>query len=397
MKLKFKLLQKGGSYKSKLAYIIVGTLIGALSMFYSGYIIKQLALKEINEIKLWSHAMTMASNRIYPEDNSLGQGNEFNRLLVDIINNNTIPSVITDQNLKVVKYTNINAREIENPKALQKLLEKLSSTNDPIEVDVFNNGRYYIFYGQSSLLSMLRVFPYLQFCVVACFMVVVFISFRSSKQDEQKRVWIGMAKETAHQLGTPTSSLLGWLEYLKSQNTEQFVIDEMSKDITRLLKVVDRFSKIGSETILTPKNISEIVGGAISYFNTRIPKNVTLKYEQLDSLPLQAMVNDALFEWVIENLLKNALDALQGKGTIEVTTYQDATWVYIDVEDSGKGISKSNFNSVFTPGYTTKTRGWGLGLSLSKRIISEYHKGKIFVAQSEIDKGTTMRVMVKRL
>lgn len=387
----------GGSYKSKLIYIIVGTAIGALSMFYSGYIIKQLALKEINEIKLWSHAMTMASNRISADESSAGQSNEFNRLLVDIINNNTIPSIITDQNLKVVKYTNISSNEIDNPRALQNLLERLSSTNDPIEVEVFNNGRYYIFYGESSLLSMLRVFPYLQFCVVACFMVVVFISFRSSKQDEQKRVWIGMAKETAHQLGTPTSSLLGWLEYLKSQNTEQFVIDEMSKDITRLLKVVDRFSKIGSETILSPKNISEIVGGAISYFSTRIPKNVTLKYEQLDSLPLQAMVNDALFEWVIENLLKNALDALQGKGTIEVTTYQDSKWVYIDVKDSGKGIAKSNFNSVFTPGYTTKTRGWGLGLSLSRRIISEYHKGRIFVAESEIDHGTTMRVMVKRL
>lgn len=387
----------GGSYKSKLIYIIVGTAIGALSMFYSGYIIKQLALKEINEIKLWSHAMTMASNRISTDESSAGQSNEFNRLLVDIINNNTIPSIITDQNLKVVKYTNISSNEIDNPRALQNLLERLSSTNDPIEVEVFNNGRYYIFYGESSLLSMLRVFPYLQFCVVACFMVVVFISFRSSKQDEQKRVWIGMAKETAHQLGTPTSSLLGWLEYLKSQNTEQFVIDEMSKDITRLLKVVDRFSKIGSETILSPKNISEIVGGAISYFSTRIPKNVTLKYEQLDSLPLQAMVNDALFEWVIENLLKNALDALQGKGTIEVTTYQDSKWVYIDVKDSGKGIAKSNFNSVFTPGYTTKTRGWGLGLSLSRRIISEYHKGRIFVAESEIDHGTTMRVMVKRL
>ncbi|MEG1635410.1 MAG: HAMP domain-containing sensor histidine kinase [Rikenellaceae bacterium] len=397
MRFKFKPLHIGASYKGKLLYIIVGTAIGALSMLYSGYIIKQLALKEINEIKLWSHAMTMASNRIPADNSSASQSNEFNRLLVDIINNNTIPSIITDHNLKVVKYTNIDPSQIDNPRALQRLLEKLASTNDPIEVEVFNNGRYYIFYGESSLLSMLRVFPYLQFCVVACFIVMVFISFRSSKQDEQKRVWIGMAKETAHQLGTPTSSLLGWLEYLKSQNTEQFVIDEMGKDITRLLKVVDRFSKIGSETILAPKNITEIVGAATSYFRTRIPKNVTLKYEQLDSSPLQAMVNDALFEWVIENLLKNALDALQGKGSIEVKTYQDLKWVYIDVTDSGKGMPKSSFTSIFNPGYTTKTRGWGLGLSLSKRIISEYHRGRIFVAESEIDHGTKMRVMLKRL
>lgn len=366
-------------------------------MFYSTYIVNHFAIKEINEIKLWSHAMTMASSSIPQSGESGTNSKEFNRLLVDIINNNTIPSVITDANLNVVKHTNINPKKLESPKELQNLLEDFAQSNKPIEVSVFNSGKYYIFYGESTLLRMLRIFPILQFFVVACFIIMVFISFRSSKQDEQKRVWIGMAKETAHQLGTPTSSLLGWLEFLKSQDIPEFIVEEMNKDITRLLKVVDRFSKIGSETILAPKNTSDIVLAATTYFKSRIPKNVQLTYKQIDSEPQQAMVNDALFEWVIENLLKNALDALQGKGTIEVTTYKDDKWLYVDVKDSGKGMPKSNFDKIFTPGFTTKTRGWGLGLSLSHRIINEYHNGRIFVAASELEKGTTMRVMLHRL
>ena len=273
----------------------------------------------------------------------------------------------------------------------------MASSNDPIEVNIFNYNRIYIFYNESQLLKMLRYFPYVQLSVIAIFIMFAFITFRISKQDEQNRIWIGMAKETAHQLGTPTSSLLGWIEYLKSQNTEQFVIEEMSKDITRLLKVVDRFSKIGSASTMVPRNIYELVNNAVSYFKTRIPKNVTLRYNTSVSAPLQALVNEALFEWVIENLLKNALDALQGKGYIDVSVYDDNKWIYIDVKDTGKGIAKSNFSKIFNPGYTTKTRGWGLGLSLSKRIINEYHKGRIFVAESELDKGTIMRVMVKKL
>ena len=395
MKLKFSRI--GSSYRVKLIYIFIGTIIAGLSMSYSAYIVKQLAKKEVNEIKLWSHAMTMAWTGANPVRESTGKNAQFNRLLVEIMNHNTIPSVITDANLKVIKYTNVDRKVIYNRDKLQHLLESLASANNPIEVNTFSSGKYFIFFGESQLLIMLKIFPYLQFCIVACFMFFVFISFRSSKQGEQKRIWIGMAKETAHQLGTPTSSLLGWLEYLRSQNADQMVIDEIEKDITRLLKVVDRFSKIGSETILSAKSITVIVSDAVSYFQTRIPKNVTLTYDVENSEPQQAMINEALFEWVIENLLKNALDALQGRGQIAVSSYQKDNWIYIDVKDSGKGIANSNIGSVFNPGFTTKTRGWGLGLSLSKRIISEYHKGKISVAESVIDKGTTMRIMVRKL
>ena len=388
-------LNRSASYKRKLIYISIGLVIGLCSLMFTNYIVRELAQKEHNEIQLWSHAMAMAGG---DEHLNPAEQNRLNELIGEIIDNNTsIPSIVTDEYYRVLKYSNIPQKVIDNPKLLRKELEDMASSNDPIEVNIFNYNRIYIFYNESQLLKMLRYFPYVQLSVIAIFIMFAFITFRISKQDEQNRIWIGMAKETAHQLGTPTSSLLGWIEYLKSQNTEQFVIEEMSKDITRLLKVVDRFSKIGSASTMVPRNIYELVNNAVSYFKTRIPKNVTLRYNTSVSAPLQALVNEALFEWVIENLLKNALDALQGKGYIDVSVYDDNKWIYIDVKDTGKGIAKSNFSKIFNPGYTTKTRGWGLGLSLSKRIINEYHKGRIFVAESELDKGTIMRVMVKKL
>ncbi|HIS33569.1 MAG TPA: HAMP domain-containing histidine kinase [Candidatus Avirikenella pullistercoris] len=388
-------LNRSASYKRKLIYISIGLVIGLCSLMFTNYIVRELAQKEHNEIQLWSHAMAMAGG---DENLNPAEQNRLNELIGEIIDNNTsIPSIVTDEYYRVLKYSNIPQKVIDNPKLLRKELEDMASSNDPIEVNIFNYNRIYIFYNESQLLKMLRYFPYVQLSVIAIFIMFAFITFRISKQDEQNRIWIGMAKETAHQLGTPTSSLLGWIEYLKSQNTEQFVIEEMSKDITRLLKVVDRFSKIGSASTMVPRNIYELVNNAVSYFKTRIPKNVTLRYNTSVSAPLQALVNEALFEWVIENLLKNALDALQGKGYIDVSVYDDNKWIYIDVKDTGKGIAKSNFSKIFNPGYTTKTRGWGLGLSLSKRIINEYHKGRIFVAESELDKGTIMRVMVKKL
>ena len=388
-------LNRSASYKRKLIYISIGLVIGLCSLMFTNYIVRELAQKEHNEIQLWSHAMAMAGG---DENLNPAEQNRLNELIGEIIDNNTsIPSIVTDEYYRVLKYSNIPQKVIDNPKLLRKELEDMASSNDPIEVNIFNYNRIYIFYNESQLLKMLRYFPYVQLSVIAIFIMFAFITFRISKQDEQNRIWIGMAKETAHQLGTPTSSLLGWIEYLKSQNTEQFVIEEMSKDITRLLKVVDRFSKIGSASTMVPRNIYELVNNAVSYFKTRIPKNVTLRYNTSVSAPLQALVNEALFEWVIENLLKNALDALQGKGYIDVSVYDDNKWIYIDVKDTGKGIAKSNFSKIFNPGYTTKTRGWGLGLSLSKRIINEYHKGRIFVAESELDKGTIMRVMVKTL
>ncbi|MEE0914931.1 MAG: HAMP domain-containing sensor histidine kinase, partial [Alistipes sp.] len=212
----------------------------------------------------------------------------------------------------------------------------------------------------------------------------------------QNRVWIGLAKETAHQLGTPTSSLLGWIEYLRDQNVDPMAVEEMEKDLAHLKKIVDRFSKIGSDTPLEIANVNEVVGDCVMYFRKRIPRNVTLDYNGLASEPVQAMVNRALFEWVVENLLKNSLDALQGHGAISVKIGATESSVTIDVSDTGKGIAKSNWKRIFEPGYTTKTRGWGLGLSLSRRVVEEYHRGKIAVTDSVIGKGTTIRITLKR-
>lgn len=227
----------------------------------------------------------------------------------------------------------------------------------------------------------------MQLGVIFFFIFIGYIAFRSSKQDEQNRVWIGLAKETAHQLGTPTSSLLGWIEYLRSQPVDQEAVEEMNKDLTHLLKIVDRFSKIGSETVLQKATVNEVVGEAVMYFRKRIPRNVTLDYNGLAIAPIEANINPALFEWVVENLMKNALDALQGHGSIDVRLSMDDQNVMIDVKDTGKGIPKSNWKRIFEPGFTTKTRGWGLGLSLSRRIIEEYHNGKIAVVESEPGQG----------
>ena len=236
----------------------------------------------------------------------------------------------------------------------------------------------------------------MQLIIIIVFAVLVYLAFSSIKQNEQNRVWVGLAKETAHQLGTPTSSLLGWVEYLRSQPVDQMAVEEMSKDLTHLMKVVDRFSKIGSETQLSSVNINEVVGDVIIYFNRRIPRNVMLNYNGLAMAPIRASINDALFEWVIENLLKNSLDALQGHGDITVNISEDDKFVYVDVTDTGKGIPKGNWTRIFEPGFTTKTRGWGLGLSLSRRIIEEYHKGKIGVLHSELGSGTTIRITLNR-
>lgn len=382
-------------YHSKLMFIAVGLVIGVASLLYSNFLVEQLRVKEKEQVHLWAFAMNIHMRG--------GQGADL-RMVAEIAEqiigiSNQVPLVVCDDNLRVIESRHVDPGVLADPQRLANKLESLSSAGrEPIEFFTPEGAMYRIFYGESPLLVSLRFFPWIQLGVFAMFIGFAFIAFRSSKHSEQNRVWVGMAKETAHQLGTPTSSLLGWMEYLKAQDIDPEVINEISKDLTRLLKVVDRFSKIGSTTNLTPRNIQELVAGTVSYFQTRIPKNVTLNFDPHIAEPMQGMVNDALFEWVIENLLKNALDALQGKGAINVRLFtKDQTWICIDVQDTGKGMSKGYFNRIFKPGFTTKTRGWGLGLSLSRRIIQEYHHGKIFVLQSEIDKGTTMRVMIKKL
>jgi hypothetical protein len=372
------------SYRSKKHILVVGLVIGLSSLVFTNRLARQLREREQNEVALWSYAM---QNVAYLDINS--------PLFQYIINaNNTIPFIMTDENLQVLGSHLIPSRILNDRKLLRGKLEQMAAINPPFEASG-GSTTFTIFYDQSSTLKSLYYFPYIQMGIIAVFVVLSFVAFSSSKQDEQNRVWIGMAKETAHQLGTPTSSLLGWIEYLRSQGTEELVVDEMNKDLTRLLKIVERFSKIGAVTQFLHRDVVDVVGGTVDYFRSRIPKNVELRYIRPGE-PVYAMINDALFEWVIENLLKNALDALQGKGEIKVKVDADEKNVHIDVEDTGKGMAKTNFKRIFEPGFTTKTRGWGLGLSLSRRIIEEYHKGRIFVLESEIERGTKIRVILRK-
>lgn len=387
-------LRKLLSFRNRVVLIAVGALLGGISLLYTNNMARRLKEKEQHDVALWAHAMERLNRNVLS-----GSGMAPDPLVDDLISsNNNIPFIITNENLEVISSHLIPDEIIDHPDRLRQQIDKFTEENIPLQVRFSWTNQHYhiIFYGQSSLLKSLYYFPYIQLIVVVAFILLAFIAFRSSKLDEQNRVWIGLAKETAHQLGTPTSSLLGWIEYLRMQPIDQTAVEEMNKDLTHLMKIVDRFSKIGSETPLTTANINEVVGESVMYFRKRIPRNVTLDYNGLAIAPVQAAINTALFEWVVENLMKNSLDALQGHGAIHVHISSNEKQVIIDVKDTGKGIAKSNWNRIFEPGFTTKTRGWGLGLSLSRRIIEEYHDGKIFVAESEIGKGTTFRILLKR-
>ncbi len=381
------------SFRNRVVVIVVGVLLGALSLLYTNNMATRLREKEQHDVVLWAHAMERVNR------DAMG-GAMADPLVADIMStNNNIPFIITNENLEVITSHLIPDRIIDHPDLLRRRIDDFTEENPPRPVRFWWPDEHYhiIFYGKSRLLKSLYWFPYVQILVVTVFILLGFIAFRSTKHDEQNRVWIGLAKETAHQLGTPTSSLLGWIEYLRSQPVDQSAVDEMNKDLTHLMKIVDRFSKIGSETPLTPANINETVGESVMYFRKRIPRNVTLGYNGLAIAPVQANINTALFEWVVENLMKNSLDALQGHGSIDVHISADEHHVMIDVRDTGKGIPKGNWKRIFEPGFTTKTRGWGLGLSLSRRIVEEYHQGRIAVVDSEPGKGTTIRITLKRI
>ncbi len=387
LRLKNKVLENG-----RVIVLILATILIFISLLLSNRMAEALHHKEKHDVELWAAAMERV--------NRDAMGDYINDPLVTSIisNRNNIPFIITDENLRVISHHLIPNEVISSPEKLHRVLNRMAEDNTPIVVKFWwtNAHNHIIFYGHSLTLQTLYIFPYIQISIIVIFVLVVFVAFRSMKQGEQSRVWVGLAKETAHQLGTPTSSLLGWIEYLREQPVDQMVVDEMQKDLSHLMKIVDRFSKIGSETPLTVESLNEVVGESVMYFRKRIPRNVTLDYNGLATDTVKAKVNVALFEWVVENLMKNSLDALQGHGAINVTIGSDNKYAWVEVADTGKGIPKSKWKRIFEPGFTTKTRGWGLGLSLSRRIVEEYHKGKIAVVESEIGKGTRFRITLKK-
>ncbi len=381
------------SFRSRMSILVMGLILAVMSLIYTNFLADVLREKEQNDVKLWVAAMERVSREAF--------GNyHVDPLISHIVSTqNNIPFIITDENLNLIMSNRIPEEVLNNPEKYRRKLNELTEENTPRTVRLMWSGDYshIIFYGKSQLLTALYYFPYVQWLIIAIFILFTYIALQSTKQDEQNRVWIGLAKETAHQLGTPISSLLGWVEYLRNTEVDATAVDEMNKDLSHLMKIVDRFSKIGSETVLTPNNINEVVGETVMYFRKRIPRHVTLSYNGLAMAPIKANINVALFEWVVENLLKNALDAMQGRGEIDVSISSNDKTVMIDVHDTGKGIPKGNWKRIFEPGFTTKTRGWGLGLSLSRRIVEDYHHGHIAVAKSEVGHGTTFRITLKRV
>jgi len=312
-----------------------------------------------------------------------------------VINSASVPVIITDSTrTKIVNFGNISSSELNSEEKIKERLSHMESQNEPIQV-VINEQVQHVYYEDSFLLTQLKYYPAILISIIAVFLFIAYLAFNSSRKAEQNQLWVGMAKETAHQLGTPTSSLLAWIELLKLKNVDQEIISEVEKDVSRLEVITERFSKIGAAPALDSNNLNEILKTSAEYIRNRSSEKVKINIQsQLEQVFVP--LNVPLFEWVIENLLKNAIDAMEGEGTIDIIVSDYTQVVYIDIKDTGKGIPKSKYKTVFQPGYTTKKRGWGLGLSLTRRIIEYYHKGKIFVKSSEINKGTTFRIALKK-
>ena len=374
----------------KILLLLLAVVIGVASFFYTNWLVKKMAVEERKNVELWAEA----TRKLASPDISSNLDITF---LVDIINRNTsIPIIIADSTDLILGDKNISFSEDKKDKVLLGELKKMKAENEPIVIVISETEKQYLYYHDSVLLENLKYYPVIQFAVVFLFILIAYLAFNSSRNAEQNQVWVGMSKETAHQLGTPISSLMAWVELLKMQNIDPNLIQEFEKDTHRLQKITERFSKIGSIPELITTDVSETIQSTVEYLRTRSSGKVKFVLDFDPQKRCDVPLNASLFTWVIENLCKNAIDAMNNSGTIQITIAEKADQVYIDVADTGKGISKAYFKTVFQPGFTTKKRGWGLGLSLAKRIVENYHKGKIFLKQSEINKGTTFRIILNR-
>lgn len=309
----------------------------------------------------------------------------------------SVPVIITDSSGQhVIESGNLDKNKLKDPEYVSHLIASMSYENDPIEINLPDFGKSYIYYMNSSLMEQIMYYPYIMLTIISVFLLISYLLFSTARKSEQNLVWIGMSKETAHQLGTPLSSIMAWMELLKMKGENIEELTEIEKDVKRLEDITDRFSKIGSPSKLEPQNLVSVLYESVAYLEPRISKKVRFHINLSPEKEVIVPLNKQLFEWVVENICKNAVDAMSNSGTININLEEVNQHVNIDFEDTGKGIPKSHFKSIFNPGFTSKKRGWGLGLSLSRRIIVNYHKGKIFVKSSVIDKGTVIRVVLKK-
>ncbi len=327
--------------------------------------------------------------------NNAGPDTDVDLAFQIISNNTTIPLILTDQDNKILDNNNIDAAIMEDSISARKLLQKFRNENEPIRLEIIKGKIRFINYSNSPLITKLKYYPIALLLIIFLFGSLVYNYYKTSKIASQNKLWAGMAKETAHQIGTPLSSLIGWVEIMKSENVNPTIITEVEKDVQRLENITDRFSKIGSKPLLEQKDLVAETYAAYEYLQSRFSKQVIFSFKA-PSYPIPVLINPILHSWTIENLVKNAIDAMKGRGAIHVLIEDDVKNIKIRVTDTGKGITKNQFKTVFEPGFTTKKRGWGLGLSLTKRIVEEYHNGKIRVLSSEINKGTTIEIVLKK-
>lgn len=387
----------------KVAFLIASAAVVALFLYFSDGLIRDLSAVERERMQLWADATKEIVEATTMADDESAGAADIDFLLGIIQSNTTIPVLLTDADGNILQQRNF-ALPVEADSAafglpsdprniafLQDKLKELSGTPNVIPIEIAEGLNQYLYYEDSTLLKRLSIFPYIQLLVMLAFIAVVYFAVLSTKKAEQNKVWVGLSKETAHQLGTPISSLMAWMELLPDYGVDKDTLREMNKDVARLSTIASRFSKIGSVPKMTPEDLNTVVGDAVSYMATRISPRISLSSTP-SPVSVDVLACPPLLAWVIENLIKNAVDAMDGSGSITVTAGAGAVTGFIEVSDTGKGISRKNHKTVFNPGYTTKSRGWGLGLTLAKRIIDQYHNGRIWVKQSVPGQGTTFRI-----
>ncbi len=396
----------------KWVFLTVSLLIVAMFLYISDNLVRDMSKQERDRMEIWAQATKqLASAPIYsPGDNDTTDlsvvygvpSSDIDFLLGIIEDNRNIPVLLVDNHDNILQYRNFRLPEPvdslspynlteKNQLFLQNKLRALKQTQNHIEIKLDNHTVQHLYYEDSTLLKRISFYPNIQLAVMVIFVLIVYFAVMSTKKAEQNKVWVGLSKETAHQLGTPISSLMAWVQMLEASGVDKEIVDDMDKDVQRLSVIADRFSKIGSKPEMELAFVNEAVNESLEYMRARISSGVKLTINTPEE-DRGVKLCLSLFEWVLENLSKNAVDAMQGRGNLTVTVVFDKQRTYIDVSDTGKGISRKDFKTVFNPGYTTKKRGWGLGLTLAKRIIEEYHGGKIYVKSSEVGVGTTFRI-----
>ena len=372
----------------KFIFIAIAVIIVVVSTIFTNRLAEKLSVEETKKVEIWAEATRQL---LLADENT-----DVNFLLNIIEGNTTIPVIMTDEHDNMLSHRNISTPKNKEEEFLISKISKFKKDRQPIVFKLDDDSQQFIYYDESSLLKQLHIFPYVQFGIIILFFIIVILAFSSTKRAEQNQVWVGLSKETAHQLGTPISSLLAWTELLKSRHEDDKLLLDMEKDVKRLSIIAERFSKIGSKPDLKETELADALSNAVNYMKNRSSSKVSITLQYPENESIHVPLNVPLFEWVIENLCKNAIDAMNGIGKIDLLVKTNEKEAVIDITDTGKGMERKFYKAIFTPGYTTKERGWGLGLSLAKRIIEEYHKGKIFVKQSEINVGTTFRIIIPK-